>query len=151
DPRERPQAAHLRHRGGPPVVGAAAPREHRLPRRAQAQVRRQDREIRERRRGRQAADARVPRALRRAREGVALKAALTGSNFVGRRESRAGSAPSRATAPAPGESLDPGSLEATPAEVDQAARAAEAAFEPYAALAPARRAAFLRQIAEELV
>ena len=35
--------------------------------------------------------------------------------------------------------------------MDQAARAAEAAFEAYAALAPARRAAFLRQIAEELV
>jgi NADP-dependent aldehyde dehydrogenase len=56
----------------------------------------------------------------------------------------------RATDPARGESLEPAFVEATPAEVDEAARAAEAGFEAYAALAPSRRAAFLRQIGEEL-
>jgi len=76
---------------------------------------------------------------------------LFGSNFVGPRESCAGSSRFRALDPAKGEALDPSFAEATPAEVDAAARAAEAAFEPYAAVAPSRRAAFLRQIAEELV
>ena len=43
-PRQRSEAADLRHHGRPPVVDAAAPREHLLSRRARAQVRRQDRD-----------------------------------------------------------------------------------------------------------
>lgn len=79
------------------------------------------------------------------------QATLFGSNFVGSRESCAGSSRFRAHDPAKGDALDPSFAEATPAEVDAAARAAEAAFEPYAAVPPSQRAAFLRRIAEELV
>jgi 2,5-dioxopentanoate dehydrogenase len=75
---------------------------------------------------------------------------LTGANFIGARESRDGARGFRAEDPATGAALEPAFAEATPAEVDGAARAAEAAFEAYAALSPARRAAFLRAIAEEL-
>jgi len=55
---------------------------------------------------------------------------LTGANFIGARNPATGKAPAFA--------------EATPAEVDEAARAAESAFEADAGLPPARRAALLR-------
>jgi NADP-dependent aldehyde dehydrogenase len=77
-------------------------------------------------------------------------AGLTGANFVGPRESRAGAVCFHATDPATGATLAPDFVEATPAEIDAAARVAEAAFEPYAALPSARRAAFLRAIADQL-
>jgi alpha-ketoglutaric semialdehyde dehydrogenase len=76
---------------------------------------------------------------------------LSGSNLVGSRESRAGSVSFRARDPKGGAALEPEFAEATAGEVDAAAHAAEAAFDTYAALAPARRAAFLRQIGAELV
>jgi 2,5-dioxopentanoate dehydrogenase len=76
---------------------------------------------------------------------------LTGSDFVGSRESREGPGGFRAQDPSTGEVLEPAFAEATPAEVDAAARVAQAAFEAYAALPPMRRAAFLRAIAEQLV
>ena len=76
---------------------------------------------------------------------------VTGANFIGSRESRAASRGFRARNPATGKALSVAFAEATAAEVDAAARAAEAAFEAYAALPPARRAAFLRAIAERLV
>jgi NADP-dependent aldehyde dehydrogenase len=76
---------------------------------------------------------------------------LTGSNFIGSRESREAPSGFRAQDPSTGAALEPAFAEATPAEVDAAARAAQAAFEAYAALPPPRRAAFLRAIAEELV
>jgi NADP-dependent aldehyde dehydrogenase len=57
----------------------------------------------------------------------------------------------RASNPATGEPLDGDFLEATAGEIDAAARAAERAFEPYAALAPARRAEFLRAIAQQIL
>lgn len=76
---------------------------------------------------------------------------LTGSNFIGSRESRAAARGFRARNPATGRALAPAFAEATAAEVDEAARAAEAAFEAYAALPPARRAAFLRAVADRLV
>src|SRR5512143_1070942 len=76
---------------------------------------------------------------------------LAGSNFVGPRASRLGAVSSHASDPATGATLEPAFAAATPAEIDAAARAAESAFEPYAALAPARRAAFLRAIADQLL
>jgi NADP-dependent aldehyde dehydrogenase len=51
--------------------------------------------------------------------------------------------------PATGEALDGEYFEASAAEIDAAARAAERAFEPYAALPPERRAEFLRAIAQQ--
>lgn len=77
--------------------------------------------------------------------------ALTGANLIGARESREGGARFRAQDPATGGTLEPAFAEATPAEIDAAARAAEAAFDAYAALPTARRAAFLRAIAEALL
>jgi NADP-dependent aldehyde dehydrogenase len=53
--------------------------------------------------------------------------------------------------PATGETLEPAFDEATPAEVDRVVRAAEAAFEPYAALPSSRRAGFLRAVGEEIL
>ena len=69
-PRERPEEAHLRHRGGPPVGLARAPGEHRLPGRPAAEVRREDGDVRGRRRGRRAPHAPVPRAVRHPGQGV---------------------------------------------------------------------------------
>jgi NADP-dependent aldehyde dehydrogenase len=63
----------------------------------------------------------------------------------------AGRAAFRAKDPATGETLEGEFLEATPGEIDAAARAAERAFEPYAALAPGRRAEFLRAIAQQIL
>jgi NADP-dependent aldehyde dehydrogenase len=76
---------------------------------------------------------------------------LTGSNFIGFRESRDGARGFRAEDPATGVVLEPAFAEASPAEVEAAARAAEAAFEAYAGLSAVRRAGFLRAIAEHLV
>ena len=76
---------------------------------------------------------------------------LTGSNFIGSRESREGPGGFRAQDPSTGEVLEPAFAGATPAEVDAAARVPQAASEAYAALPPMRRAAFLRAIAEQLV
>src|SRR5262249_36424776 len=53
--------------------------------------------------------------------------------------------------PAPGEPLEGDFYEATAGEIDSAARAAERAFEPYAALPAARRAEFLRAIARQIL
>ena len=77
--------------------------------------------------------------------------ALTGSNFVGPRESRAGAVSFHAQDPATGRALEPAFVEATLAEVDTAARSAEAAFEAFAAVPATRRAAFLRAIAAQLL
>lgn len=76
---------------------------------------------------------------------------LSGANFIGPRESRGGASSFHAEDPTTGARLEPAFLEATPFEVDAAARAAEAAAEAYAVLPPARRAAFLRAIADRLV
>ena len=78
-------------------------------------------------------------------------AVLTGCNFIGSRESRDAARGFRAEDPSTGKALEPSFAEATPGEVDAAARAAETAFEAYAVRPPARRAAFLRAIAERLV
>ena len=76
--------------------------------------------------------------------------ALTGQHWIGSRSSRAAAPSFRAANPATGQALEPGYAEATPAEVDAAAQAAEAAFDSYASLAPARRSAFLRAIGEAI-
>lgn len=57
----------------------------------------------------------------------------------------------RAKNPATGEALEGDFREATPGEIDAAARAAERAFDGYAALAPVRRAEFLRAIAQRIL
>jgi len=61
------------------------------------------------------------------------------------------SQPFRAVDPASGRPLEPEFAESTAQDVDSAARAAASAFEAYAALPPARRAAFLRAIGELLL
>jgi alpha-ketoglutaric semialdehyde dehydrogenase len=76
---------------------------------------------------------------------------LTGANFIGSRESRVVSRGFRVRNPSTGKALSPAFAEATAAEVDAAARAAESAFEAYAGQPPARRAALLRAIAERLL
>lgn len=53
--------------------------------------------------------------------------------------------------PATGEALEPAFAEASGAAVDAACRRAEAAFHPYAALEPGRRASFLRAIGEGIM
>lgn len=57
----------------------------------------------------------------------------------------------RARNPATGEWLEGEYHEASPGEIDTAARAAERAFEAYAALHPIRRAEFLRAIAQQIL
>ena len=57
----------------------------------------------------------------------------------------------RARNPATGETLDGEFREASPGDIDAAARAAERAFDPYAALAPSRRAEFLRAVAQKIL
>ncbi|HTR03828.1 MAG TPA: aldehyde dehydrogenase (NADP(+)) [Thermoanaerobaculia bacterium] len=57
----------------------------------------------------------------------------------------------RAKNPATGEPLDGEFPEATAGDIDAAARSAERAFEAYAALTPARRAEFLRSIAQQVL
>lgn len=60
--------------------------------------------------------------------------ALTGANLLGPRDSRAGAVSFHAQDPATGRTLEPPFAETTSAEVDAAARVAEAAFEAFAAL-----------------
>jgi alpha-ketoglutaric semialdehyde dehydrogenase len=62
-----------------------------------------------------------------------------------------GRASFRARNPATGEFLEGEFVEATAGEIDRAARAAEAAFEPYAGLSPQKRAGFLRTIAQQVL
>ncbi|HVQ53678.1 MAG TPA: aldehyde dehydrogenase family protein, partial [Thermoanaerobaculia bacterium] len=60
-------------------------------------------------------------------------------------------APFGAKNPATGEALEGEFFESSPGDIDAAARAAERAFEAYAALAPFRRAEFLRAIAQQIL
>jgi 2,5-dioxopentanoate dehydrogenase len=63
----------------------------------------------------------------------------------------AGKTSFRAKNPATGQPLEGDFFEATPGEIDAAARAAERAFELYSALDSARRAEFLRAIAQQIL
>ncbi len=75
---------------------------------------------------------------------------LTGANLIGLRESREGAVGFRGQDPITGAALDPEFAEATPEEAEAAARAAEDAFEAYAAIPAPGRAAFLRAIAARI-
>ncbi|SDH68477.1 aldehyde dehydrogenase (NADP(+)) [Pseudomonas panipatensis] len=72
------------------------------------------------------------------------------SNFIAGRRSGAGSIHLQSVDASTGEALPQTFLQATPEEVDAAARAAAAAFPGYSALPPARRAEFLDAIANQL-
>ena len=75
---------------------------------------------------------------------------LNGANLIGPRESREGGTRFRVQDPTTGADLDPEFVEATPEEVEAAVRAAEGAFEEYAAIPAPGRAAFLRAIAARI-
>jgi 2,5-dioxopentanoate dehydrogenase len=75
---------------------------------------------------------------------------LHGGNLIAGAQPHARADGFRAVNPSTGAPLEPVFVEAAAADVDEAARAAEAAFEAFAALAPERRAAFLRAIGSEI-
>ncbi|WP_313643990.1 aldehyde dehydrogenase (NADP(+)) [Pseudomonas sp.] len=76
--------------------------------------------------------------------------AMSGSNFIGGRRSATGSVRLQSLDAHTAEALPIQFTQATPEEVDAAARAAEQAFVEYHSLAPERRAQFLDAIAAEL-
>jgi 2,5-dioxopentanoate dehydrogenase len=75
---------------------------------------------------------------------------LHGKNLIGNTTSGEGAATVEAYDPTAGKLLPPPFAEATADEVDRAARLAERAFEAYATVPPARRAAFLRAAADRI-
>lgn len=75
---------------------------------------------------------------------------LRGASLLGFGEAEPGSRTFHAIDPTTGERLQPGFYPAEPEDVEGAAAAAEAAFGPYAATAPAARARFLRAAADGL-
>lgn len=75
---------------------------------------------------------------------------ITGDNLIGGVASHAGARVVHAVDPTTGARLDPAFHEATSDEVELAAQLAEEAFEPYSALPPSRRAAFLRGAVDEI-
>jgi alpha-ketoglutaric semialdehyde dehydrogenase len=81
----------------------------------------------------------------------AVDASLHGAHLIGTRTSSERPSALRGHDPSRGEPLEPAFAEATDAEVDQACRLADAAFPAYSALAPKARAAFLREIAQEIL
>lgn len=76
---------------------------------------------------------------------------LTGFHLVGRARSRDGQARFRAFDPARGISLEPEFAEAEPHEIARATALAEQAWLPYSTQPAARRASFLRAIADGLL
>jgi alpha-ketoglutaric semialdehyde dehydrogenase len=77
--------------------------------------------------------------------------AMHGGHFIGGQISRERDSTLRGHDPSRGEPLEPVFFEATEGEVDRACRLADAAFAPFAALAPKARAGFLREIGQEIV
>ena len=77
-------------------------------------------------------------------------AILTGKNLVAGTASARGGAIFRASDPQAGREMEPNFVEATTAEIDEAAKAAEAAFEAYRSRPASDIAAFLERIAENL-
>ncbi|MGE9761161.1 aldehyde dehydrogenase (NADP(+)) [Pseudomonas sp. PDM20] len=75
---------------------------------------------------------------------------MTAHNFIAGQRIGAGTVRLQSLDASTGEALPREFLQATEAEVDAAARAAEAAFPTYNALSPERRAQFLNAIASEL-
>ena len=76
---------------------------------------------------------------------------LHGRSLIGRETLGRGENSFHAVDPASGARLAPPFLEAIEEEIDAALEAAEAAFAPYRALKPDRRAAFLREIGERIL
>lgn len=76
---------------------------------------------------------------------------LSGEQFIGGASSRRGGTTFRAANPATGDTLAGEFYEGTSAEVDAAARAAEAAFQAYRHTAGTDKAAFLEAIGEEIM
>jgi NADP-dependent aldehyde dehydrogenase len=76
---------------------------------------------------------------------------VTGDNLIGGVSSRAGRVRLRAVNPATGAALAPEFHEAGDDEIELAAQLAEEAFEGYSSLPAARRAAFLRATADEIL
>jgi len=77
--------------------------------------------------------------------------ALHGSHLIGGQTSHERPSSLRGHDPSRGEALEPAFAEATDAEIDRACRLADNAFLPYSSLAPKARAAFLREIAQEIL
>jgi len=75
---------------------------------------------------------------------------LTGTSIIGFNRSQNQEPFTQAVNPATGESLEPQFFTASAGEVDQALALADQAFPVYAALPGAKRAAFLRRIADEI-
>jgi alpha-ketoglutaric semialdehyde dehydrogenase len=80
-----------------------------------------------------------------------VETALHGAHLIGQQISRERPSPLRGHDPAKGQALEPSFAEATEAEIDRACRLADAAFPAYSTLAPKARAAFLREIAREIM
>ena len=75
---------------------------------------------------------------------------VLGHNFIGGQRSAKGSTKLQSVDAATGEALPYSFVQATEAEVDSAAQAAESAFVEFRQLSPARRAEFLDAVADEL-
>ena len=75
---------------------------------------------------------------------------LIGRSIIGSKRGEASSVILHGFNPATGETLEPAYHGATPAEVDQAARLANAAFSSYSQTTRSQRSKFLRQIAENI-
>src|SRR4051812_21432492 len=75
---------------------------------------------------------------------------LTGQNWIAGRASREGSMSFAAINPVTNEQLPPNYFEASPAEIDAAAKAASEAFVEFSSRSPEQIAAFLDAIADEI-
>lgn len=80
----------------------------------------------------------------------ALNTNLQGRSLIGFREATTGGETFFASDPATGQTLHPAFFSASPAEVDQAARLAAEAFEPYRRISGDERGRLLRKIAANL-
>lgn len=76
---------------------------------------------------------------------------LTGDMFIGASVVRGTDGAQRAFDPVRNQEIEPSFGLGTAADVDRAARLARAAFDPYRAIAPAARAAFLEKIADHII
>lgn len=76
---------------------------------------------------------------------------LNGQQYLGRTPSRAGARAFRALDPTDAKELEPEFVDATEAEIDQALRLADRAFPTFAEVDRATRAAFLDQVAQNLL
>jgi 2,5-dioxopentanoate dehydrogenase len=76
---------------------------------------------------------------------------IQGKSLIGHKSSGRGERTFYAVDPASGQRLEPSFLEAVEAEIAAALETAEAAFAAYRRTAPDRRAAFLREIGEEIL